>query len=134
MLMGRLLISATFIVEAVVGGWCWEAGISQLAGKGFQMVALLQAGLIATQLIGGLALLFGVKTRLAALSLTLFLASTTAIFHPFWLSTGHTMILEIALFSKNCAVLGGLLYILAVGSGVFSLDHRKSKRVVEPEE
>ena len=72
---------------------------------------------------GGLAILLGWQTRIAAAALALFCLVTafTVHFHP---GVGAQMVN----FWKNITMAGGFLYVLALGAGAFSLDERLRTR------
>jgi putative oxidoreductase len=72
---------------------------------------LVMAGRIA-QILAGLALLVGFRERWAASILFLFLVPATLIAHNFWASSGAQFQAQLVNFSKNLAILGGLLYIV----------------------
>ena len=68
----------------------------------------------AGKLLGGLAIIIGFQTRLAAIGLIIFTLATAFIFHPWPDNT----------FLKEISMIGGLMVLLAVGPGKFSLDER----------
>lgn len=74
---------------------------------------LLIIGIIFS-LLGGLMLFFGAKVRFASFLLVLLILPWTFIYHQFWYVEGDR-IMQTSLFFKNLAILGGLLYVLAVG-------------------
>lgn len=76
---------------------------------GIVVVALL------FELIGGLLLFFGIKVRLGAVILILFLIPVTIVYNHFWFSDGAKRHLQMGMFLKNLAIFGGLLYVLALG-------------------
>lgn len=86
---------------------------------------------IAAEIGGGLALLVGWQTRWAALGLVLFLIPTTLIFHHFWDLPEPEHAAQRIQFSKNLAVMGGLLGFAALGAGAISLDGWIAKRETE---
>jgi uncharacterized membrane protein YphA (DoxX/SURF4 family) len=71
----------------------------------------VMAGWIA-QILAGLALLVGFRERWAASILFLFLVPATLIAHNFWASSGPQFQAQLVNFSKNLAILGGLLFIV----------------------
>ena len=76
------------------------------------------------QLGGGLSLLPGIEARLGALLLSVFLIPVTIMYHPFWKRWGADFVAEADHFLSNLAIIGGLLVIVALGSGSISLiDH-----------
>jgi putative oxidoreductase len=71
----------------------------------------------AVQLLAGLALLLGFRQRLAALALAAFMVPATLIAHPFWLYLGQPELqVQLINFSKNLAIIGGLLFIASNGT------------------
>ena len=71
-----------------------------------------------TLLVGGIALLLGVKTRYAAAVLFLTLIPITFAIH---IAPGH-----VGPLLKNVAILGGLIHFFVRGPGAFSWDERNS--------
>ena len=82
-----------------------ERGVPEQAAPLFMMVGRLAQGL------AGVALLVGFRERLAALILFLFLVPATLIAHNFWAYSGPQFQVQLVNFSKNVAILGGLLFI-----------------------
>ena len=84
------------------------------ATKGVPAIAVY-AG-YAIKLFGGLAVIIGFQTRIAALLLVLFTLGTAFIFHGEFDSV----------FWKEISMIGGLLLVAAYGPGEFSVDGRRS--------
>ena len=63
------------------------------------------------QVIAGTALLFGV-TALAALALAAFLVPASVVAHDFWAYHGAEFQGQLVNFTKNLAMLGGLLFVV----------------------
>jgi putative oxidoreductase len=126
-LVGRILISLIFVIS----GFFKVAGFSQMVGflaaKGVPMPAVALALAAATELIGGLALLAGFKTRIAAWLLFLYLIPATLLFHNFWAMHGMEQQDNMAHFMKNLAIMGGLLLIANYGPSAMSVDARSAK-------
>lgn len=78
----------------------------------------------AVEIICGLMVLAGVKARWAALVLIVFTACTIIFVHHFWDMEGAELIQNRTDALKNLSIMGGLLLIVAVGSGPTSVDHR----------
>lgn len=78
---------------------------------------------IILELFGGLSLLFGFKARWGAFALFIFLIPTTLIFH-----THFSEQLQVIMFMKNLAIMGGLLYVTTYGAGTLSIDEKLSKK------
>lgn len=126
MLLGRWFIAAIFLVAAVQKVFNWDATSSLMASKGLEMVPAFLAAAIALEIFAALALITGSRTRLSATLLALFLIPVTILFHDFWaVPAGDARELQQVMFFKNCAILGGLFYIISTGPGRMSRDHRK---------
>jgi putative oxidoreductase len=64
----------------------------------------------------GTALLFDVKERLAALALAAFLVPASVMAHDFWAYHGAECQGQLVNFTKNLAMLGGLLFVVFRGA------------------
>ena len=80
------------------------------------------------ELLGGLALLFGFGTRIAALALAVFTLAASFFFHAYWALPADQQMMQQLLFFKNVAVTGGLLAFAAFGAGAWSVDGARSGR------
>jgi len=78
----------------------------------------------AVEIICGLMVLIGLKARWGALGLIVFTACTIIFVHHFWDMEGAAMIANRTEALKNLSIMGGLLLVVAVGSGPSSVDHR----------
>ena len=76
---------------------------------------------ILTELGGGLLVLFGLKTRWAAIALFGFCLLTALFFHLRAAQAMH--------FDKNIAMAGGFLALAILGPGLWSLDARRGRAV-----
>jgi len=68
------------------------------------------------ELIGGLLLLLGVREKLGAGLLILFLIPATILCHQFWFVEGSMRELQQIMFLKNLAIIGGLILVLLHGA------------------
>jgi len=91
-----------------------NAPVEFAATKGVPAIAVY-AG-YAIKLFGGLAVIIGFQTRIAALLLVLFTIGTAFIFHG---DFG-------GVFWKEISMIGGLLLVAAYGPGEFSVDARRA--------
>ena len=91
-----------------------ELPIEFAAGKGVPAIGVY-AG-YAIKLFGGLAVIIGFQTRIAALLLVLFTLGTAFIFHGDFGSV----------FWKEISMIGGLLLVAAYGPGPLSVDGRRT--------
>lgn len=120
LLAGRLGLGAIFLVSGLgkVAGW---AGTVAYAGSKGVPPSLL-AGAVALEILGGLSLLAGWKTRWGVAALLVFLVPVTLVFHGFWAYQGMESHLQQIQFMKNLSIGGGLVAVLGAGPGVLSVD------------
>lgn len=122
MLLGRILLSIIFILSGI-GKFMDPEGTSlYMASKGMPMIPFFLYSAAIIEVLGGAYLLFGLKTRLSAGILALFLIPVTLIFHDFWDSSPTEVANQMANFLKNLAIIGGLLYTVGCGAGKYSID------------
>ena len=116
--LGRVLLSLILVMSAIHKISAWNETAEQMTRVGIPAVPLMLMGAIVFELGGGLSVMFGVKARLGAVLLILFLIPTTAIFHDFWSHEGSERQMQMIQFMKNLAILGGLLLVASFGPGV----------------
>jgi uncharacterized membrane protein YphA (DoxX/SURF4 family) len=86
-------------------------------------VASMAGGLLAT--VGGLSIALGYRVHIGAWLIVLFLLPVTLMMHAFWAIDDPMMrVMQQAMFMKNLAMLGGVLFIAYFGAGPLSLDAR----------
>jgi putative oxidoreductase len=121
-LVGRVLLAAIFVMSGLgkVAAPAASLAYMKAAGLPFAPLGLAVAALI--ELGGGVALILGYRTRVAAAVLAAFALITALVFHSA-LSDQNQFIH----FFKNVAMAGGLLQVAAFGGGRLSLDARNSK-------
>ncbi|KRI00277.1 DoxX family protein [Curvibacter sp. PAE-UM] len=126
-LIGRLLLAALFLPAGIskIGGFAGTAGY--IASKGLPLPEVGAAIAVAVEILGGLALILGFGTRLAALALALFTLVATFIFHNYWGVPADQVFVQQLMFNKNIAVVGGLLVLAAHGAGAWSLDAKRQR-------
>jgi putative oxidoreductase len=120
-LVGRVLLALIFVVSGFnkIGGFAGTAGY--MASKGLPMADVLLVLTIIIEIGAGLLIMVGWQARWAAVTIFLFLIPVTIIFHPFWGIDPAQQKMEMIMFMKNLSVMGGMLYIVAFGSGPYSL-------------
>lgn len=119
-LVGRILISILFILAGfgkltAIGG---TAGYFGSLGLPLPTVTAVVVGLV--ELLGGLAILVGFQTRIAALVIALFTVGATLVAH---LDFADGM--QVLMLQKNLAITGGLLVLAAAGAGALSIDAKR---------
>jgi len=124
-LAGRLLLVALFL-PAGIGKLTGFAGtVGYIGSVGLPLPTLAAALAAVVEIGGGLALLFGFGTRIAALVLAGFTLVASFFFHAYWAVPADQAFVQQLLFFKNVAVTGGLLALAAHGAGAWSVDARK---------
>lgn len=126
-LAGRILLALMFVLAGFskIGGF--DGTVGYIASKGLPLPALLAAGTIALEIVGGLALAVGYKARWAALALAVFTVLASVLFHNYWAMPAEQQRMQMLMFMKNLAVTGGMLMVVALGPGGFSLDARRAR-------
>jgi putative oxidoreductase len=126
-LAGRILMSVVFLVSGFfkIGGYSQLVGYA--ASKGLPMAGVAVACAAVLELAGGLAILVGFQTKIAAWLLFLYLIPTTFFFHNFWALQGAEQQDNMIHFLKNVAIMGGLVILAANGPGPYSVDHSRAK-------
>jgi putative oxidoreductase len=116
--VGRVLISLLFVITGIqkISGFEGTQAFMESAGLPGMLLPLV----IAVEIIGGLAVIVGWQTRIAAFLLAGFCVLTAVIFHA---NFGDQM--QLLMFLKNLAMAGGFLMIVALGAGSFSIDNRR---------
>jgi putative oxidoreductase len=125
-LIGRILVSVIFIASGLGKLAAFNMMVGMLAAKGFPAPAVALGIAAAVEIFGGLALLLGFHTRVAAWVLFLFLIPTTLAFHNFWALSGMEKMDNQAHFFKNVAIMGGLIFLAAFGAGAYSIDNKRA--------
>jgi len=120
-LVGRILLAAIFLMSGIgkIGGFAGTAGY--MASKGLPMVEVLLAITIVIEIGAALMLILGYKARLGAAALFLWMIPVTFLFHNFWAVPADQQMIQQIMFMKNLGLMGGMLYIMAFGSGPMSL-------------
>jgi putative oxidoreductase len=123
LLLGRICIGALFVPSGY--GKLTGPGITaMLTAKGAPAPEVLALVAGAVELFGGLAILIGFKTRLAALVMIVFTIVATLLAHQYWMLDGPARYPQYIQFYKNLAIIGGFLFIFVRGAGPISLDRR----------
>ena len=123
LLIGRILMSLLFVWFGYLKLTGWEGSIQYFAKWGFSWAPTLGAALaVIFELGGGLLLLIGWKTRWVAAALFVYVLVATLIVHTYWTYEAAQRFGQMANFYKNVAIMGGMLCLMAVGPGRYSVD------------
>jgi putative oxidoreductase len=122
LVVGRILLSVIFLL----GGFHQLTDISGTAAY-FETYNLpaptvlpVLTGIL--ELFGGLAVLIGFQTRIAACALALYCIATALVAHMGWDDVN-----QLIHFQKNLAMAGGFLVLAVLGPGAYSLDSRSDR-------
>jgi putative oxidoreductase len=121
-LIGRILLGLIFVMSGVNKITGFEGTQQYMASQGMPITAVLLVGAIVVEILGGLSVILGLWARAGAAALVLFLIPATLIFH-----TDFSQQTQMIMFLKNLSIMGGLLLVMAYGSGPYSL--RSSTKV-----
>ena len=121
-LIGRILLAYVFIPSGfeTLTGFAGTVGYIKSAGVPLPEVAA--AIKVALELGAGFLVLFGFKTRWAALAMIVYLIVITPIFHAYWSAPEAMRMAQELNFTKNVGIIGGFFLLLAFGPGRLSAD------------
>ena len=116
--VARILLSLMFVTSGFskISGYAATQGYMEAMGVPGALLPLV----IAVELLGGLAVMLGWQTRIAAFSLAGFSLLSALLFHANFADQ-----MQMIMFMKNISIAGGFLMIVSLGGGAFSLDSRK---------
>lgn len=132
---GRFLISFFFVMSALSRMMDWQESESMVVsllgdwyshlsnfpaiqdffGALFAFSPLILIIITACEIIGAILLFFNFKLKFGVFLLILSFIISTILVHSFWFYDGAKRELEMVLFVKNLAILGGLFFIAAQG-------------------
>lgn len=127
-LVGRLLMSWLFLPAGIGKVLGFSGTVAYIASAGLPLPAAGAVLALLVEIFGGLALILGYQTRIAAIILAIFTIVASFFFHAYWAVPADKQMVVQLLFNKNVAVAGGLLMIAALGAGGWSLDARRSAK------
>jgi putative oxidoreductase len=133
--VARVLMPILFIYEGIrkfanVGGIARTLQASglpvpQIELFGFSRFALLGYLIALVEVVCGVMVVLGYRTRMAALLLVLFAVATIVVGHPFWTMDGQARSANLTQALQNLSIVSGLLIVAALGPGRYALDGRR---------
>ena len=127
LLLGRLAIGAIFVQSGFGKLVDFSAFAAGLAAQGLPFPTLWAAVAVLVEFGGGLAVVLGIRVRLAALFMVALTIMATLLSHHFWTMAGADRAQNYIHFMKNLAIIGGFLFLFLLGAGPISLDRRRAK-------
>ncbi|TWF39742.1 putative oxidoreductase [Chitinophaga polysaccharea] len=123
-LLGRILFALIFVMSGLNHVMGAGADYAAAAGVPAARIMVPFAGLLA--LLGGFSILLGYKVKYGAWLIVIFLVPVSIALHNFWSVTDPMQKqMQMAMFMKNVAILGGALLLAYFGPGPYSLDKPK---------
>lgn len=122
LLLGRVLLGGIFVVSGygkVTGVAAFSASLERRGVPAASVLGLIGA---CVEFFGGLAIMFGIEVRYAAALMVAFVIVATLISHRFWEFQGEVRTAQTTNFSKNVAIGGGFIILLAAGGGRLALE------------
>ena len=118
-LLGRMMMALIFILAGLgkIQDPAGTAGYMQSVG----LPGILLWPTIALEVLGGIALVLGYKTRYVAIALAIFSVMAALMFHRNFADQ-----MQMILFLKNIAMAGGLLLLAVGGNTAYSIDNKRS--------
>jgi putative oxidoreductase len=119
-LAGRVLLASLFLLSGLskLGAYTATAGYM----SAFGVPSALLPAVIATEVLGAIAIILGWQTRVVAGLLALFSVLTAITFH-----TNFGDQIQMIMFLKNVSIAGGFLLLVANGAGPLSVDRHFAK-------
>ena len=121
LLAARLLAAPLFFYSGIGKILAFGVTASRLPGGEGGFGSFLAAGSIVIELGASLALILGIYTRCAAITLIVFTILATLMFHNFWASPPAQVTAQTVQFLKNLELIGLFAMIAAFGPGAYSL-------------
>jgi len=116
----RVLLSTLFLLSGLskIGGYTGIAAYMASVGVPGALLPLV----IATELLGAVAIIVGWNTRIVAFLLAGFTLLSAIFFHNDFANQ-----IQMIMFLKNVSIAGGFLLLVVHGAGAYSLDRRAAK-------
>ena len=121
-LLGRVIIGALFLISGLMKIKYWASMVQVVSSTELPYPALFLGLATVIEVLGGISVVLGYRTRIGAWLLIIFLAAATYLFHSFWtVDASHTDAVREE-FVRNVVYLGALFLLAAFGPGSYSID------------
>jgi putative oxidoreductase len=135
-IFGRFFLALIFVASGFGKAFAFQRTVDQVkdtmvqAGIPEGAVPALLVLTIAFEIVGGLLIMAGFHTRFGAVLVIGFLLIVTPIFHRFWAFKSDDPQYQDQLnnFMKNVSILGAMLFLLARGGGLCSIDNLRRRK------
>jgi putative oxidoreductase len=119
-LVGRIMLAALFLISGFGKLTAYGATAAYMSSLGVPGVLLPLV--VATEVLGGIAIIIGWKTRIVAFLMAGFTLLTGLVFHSNFADQNQAIH-----FMKNVSIAGAFMLLVCNGAGPLSLDHRRRK-------
>ncbi|PBB67746.1 hypothetical protein CK228_14945 [Mesorhizobium sp. WSM4312] len=119
-LLGRILLAVIFLLSGFGKLTAISGTAAYFGGLGLPVPTLTAVVVGLIELLGGLAILVGFQTRVAAWVLAIFTVATGLVAHTGWADQ-----MQMIQFLKNLAITGGFLLLASSGAGAYSIDAKR---------
>jgi len=123
LLIGRILIALLFLIAAYNKLKGLGGSTAYFTKLGVPAPSIAAPVVAAFELIAGIMVLAGYKTRCAALAIAVFVVTAALLAH-----TNFADANQLNHFTKNLAIAGGCLALFVSGAGAFSMDAKMGRR------
>jgi putative oxidoreductase len=131
--LGRVALTIVFITFGIIqfmniGTYIANPAVAQVSTltQGYLSPTMIAYAVATIDVVGGVLVLVGFLTRLAAAVLFIFVGLTIYFVHHFWDMEGAARAANMTNALKNLAMMGALLMLMVTGAGRLSIDGRSS--------
>lgn len=117
---GRVLLASIFLWSGLGKILDPASALGYIGSVGLPLPELGLGIAIFVEILGGVALVLGYRTKLVAALLAMFSIATALVFHSAFGDQN-----QLIHFFKNIAMAGGLLQVAAFGAGPIGIDNRR---------
>ncbi len=125
--VGRILIASIFVFSAMGKITNFQGAVAYSHSVGifgiYTGLTFLLISATILEIIGAVSFILGYKIKFGAICLLIFMVPVTLLFHGFWRYSGQEAAMQMINFMKNVCMTGGILFVLGIGAGPFSLDN-----------
>lgn len=127
--IARLALSILFLWGGAMKLLGYAGFMSYLHARGVPYAQIAAPVAVAVELLGGLAIVLGARTRTVAFLLAVYAIATAVFGHDFWNVTDAALQQDAVIhFWKNVAIAGGFLLLTVTGAGRASVDGMRAPR------
>ena len=127
-LVGRVFLASEFIPAGFSKFFNFQGTVGYITAQQFPLPELAAAAAVLIEILAGILLLIGLRTKTAAGVLAAFTLVASLGFHKFWAVAPDQAYIQQLMFFKNVGLAGGLLMIASLGGGAWTMDAWRAQR------